>query len=129
VCSVTCGLVRRHRLHDVVDVHWHAAGMRPQAIVNLVRPDQIASDSRCPLEQLSELPGFGLSEIGDGGHMALRFDDQSAQAQRAYAMFDQPVGSPVDQSAGQRSTAVGKLAGDAWLHEMSGCHIRGSCDV
>jgi hypothetical protein len=100
VCSVLCGLITRHWLHDVVDMHRHTAGMRPKTVVNLVGSNQVASDGRRSLKQLSQLSGFGLSEIGNGGHVTLRFDYQGPKAQRADAMFDQPVGGPIDQSAG-----------------------------
>jgi hypothetical protein len=99
VNSVLCHLLARNWLHHVVDVHWHTASVRPEAVVDLVSIDQVARYGRCPLKQRAEFLRFGLGELSDSCHVALRFDYQGAESKRADAMLNQPVVGSANQPA------------------------------
>ncbi len=107
----------RHWLHDVVDVYWDSVGMGPEAVVDLLGGDELASDSRCEAEKRPEFGCFVVGESSDAGHVAPRLHDQRPEAKRADAVLHQPVRRLVDAAARKRQRSVGEIARDAVPHD------------
>jgi len=73
-----------------VDVARDAAGVGPEADIDLLGAKGLGDRGRDPSQQRPELGRLVLVEIGDVENVALRLDDQRADPERADAMLDHP---------------------------------------
>ncbi len=83
-------LLTRDRLNYVVKMRRKAARMRPQAVIDLLRVYQLASDLRSPQQQRPELGGLSGRKVSYGGHVPFRLDYERPKAKGTNAVLDEP---------------------------------------
>ena len=93
----------RHRLDDVMDVHRHTAGVRPEADVDLFRLDELVDDGGRTVKERSDLRRLLTGERGDASDVTLGLDDQRPDPERPDAVLDEPVLGLANDPAGQRN--------------------------
>src|SRR5712691_6779332 len=76
----------RGRLDDVVNVHGNAAGMRPEACVDLFGRHKLVHDGGRPMQERAELGSLVGVELGNASHVTLRLDEQCPDPERPDAV-------------------------------------------
>jgi hypothetical protein len=102
-----------HGLHDEVDVSGLAAGVRPQADVDLIRVRELTDDVGRPPEQVAQLGPLAGIEFPHVQDVADRHDDQRPDAQRTDAVTHEPASGVVDHAAGKVAASRPEVAGEA----------------
>jgi hypothetical protein len=98
---------------DVMDVNRLAAGVRPQADVDLSGGEQLVYDRGGPVRQRPQRGGLIGGQAGDARDVAQRLDQQGADAERTDAVLHSPAAAIENRPAGQRPPARGQITGEA----------------
>lgn len=90
MCTKSFHHVSSSRLHDEMKVPWHAASMRPQANVDLLRSHDLLNRGSHAPQQRTKLGTLRFGQLRDMHDMTKRFDHQRPDAQRPHAVLDHP---------------------------------------
>ena len=112
-------LVSGHRLNDEMDMNGRSASVGPEAVVDLLRLDQLSGYLRCTAQQRPQLCGFGRGEVSHGRDVSLGLHNQSPKPKRSNAVLDEPEVRSVDQTAGEWVKPRRKIASQTPLHARS----------
>jgi hypothetical protein len=90
-----------HRLNHEMNVYGHGMHVRPQGDVHLLGSLKRSHDCRRLPKHHTELRGLCCLEVSNMYDVAIGFDDQRPDAERAHAMVDEPMLRLVDTAAGR----------------------------